>query len=191
LEKIRAFIAVPASDEVKEIVAKTVGELKAAGASVKWVEPENVHLTLKFLGNITAEDVEKLRVRLREALGSYSSFDVTAGKVGCFPGGRRAPRVIWIGLEGAIDRLKEIAVKVDETCAGLGFDPETRPFKAHLTIGRVRRGSGGLRELGESIGSIGFKPLKLQVDRVNLVRSRLSPQGPTYTVLESIALEDS
>lgn len=191
METIRAFIAVPASDQVRELVKETVGNLRGAGADVKWVEPENVHLTLKFLGNITPEAVENLRVTLRHALKGYKAFEVTAGRVGCFPGGGRAPRVIWIGLEGAVDLLKGIAAKVDETCAGLGFEREMRPFRAHLTIGRVRRGSGRLRELSESVKCTEFNPLKLRVDRVNLVRSRLSPRGPTYTVLESIAFEDS
>jgi 2'-5' RNA ligase len=191
LETLRSFIAVPVSDEVRHLVRETVDNLRWSGAKVKWVEPENLHITLKFLGNIPAEAVEGLRAALRDALGGFSAVDVLVARAGCFPGGRRAPRVIWVGLEGEVARLREIASAVEDACAGLGFEREQRPFKAHLTIGRVRRESGKLRELAEAVNSVAFNPLKLRADRVNLVRSRLSPKGPTYTVLESIALGDS
>ena len=190
MEKIRAFIAIRATDEVREVVDGVVGELKASGADVKWVEPENIHLTLKFLGNISPDDVGKLKPALDRALDGYRPLMLTVTGVGYFPGGRRAPRVIWIGLAGEVDRLREMAAGIDDACAGLGFEREKRPFRAHLTIGRVRRGSGGLVDLMRSVDRITFKPLKLRVDRVNLVRSRLSPQGPTYTVMESVDLGD-
>ncbi len=191
LEMLRAFIAVPASDEVRRLVKQAVGSLRWVGANVKWVEPDNVHITVKFLGNIPQADVDKLGPALHEALRSTGGFDITIGKAGTFPGGDKAPRVVWLGLGEGFEALKEVALKVEEACAGLGFEREARPFKAHLTIGRVRRGSGKLRELAEAVAGVEFKPLKLKVDRVNLTRSRLSPRGPTYTVLESIALKDA
>ena len=191
MEGIRAFIAVPASDEVRRLVREAVGSLRWVGANVKWVEPENVHFTVKFLGNISQEDADKLGPALHEALRGAGGFDVTIEKAGTFPGGRKAPRVVWLGLGEGFEALKEVARKVEDACAGLGFEREPRPFKAHLTIGRVRRGSGKLPELAEAVAGVEFKPLKLAVDRVNLMRSRLSPQGPTYTVLESVALKDA
>jgi 2'-5' RNA ligase len=191
LETVRAFIAVPASEEVRQTVEEVVKGLRWTGADVKWVEPQNLHITLKFLGRVPLDQVESLRSALREGLRGSRAFDLSVEKVGCFPGGQRPPRVIWVGLEGEVDRLRTIAATVEETCASLGFERENRGFRAHLTIGRVRRGSGGLRELTQAVESAGFNPLKLRVDRVNLVRSRLSPKGPTYTVLESVALEDS
>jgi len=191
LESIRAFIAVPASDEVRSLVKEVVGGLRWTGANVKWVEPENVHFTVKFLGNISKEDAAKLGVALSEALRDDVRFDVTITKAGTFPGGTRAPRVVWLGLEEGFEDLKHIAGKVEEACAGLGFEREKRSFKAHLTIGRVRRGSRNLTDLAEAVAKVEFKPLKLSVDRVNLTRSRLSPRGPTYTVIESVALKDA
>ncbi len=191
MEGIRAFIAVPASDEVRHLVKEVVGSLRWVGADVKWVRPENVHITVKFLGDISRVDADKLGPVLSEALRDTCGFDVTVGKAGTFPGGRKAPRVVWLGLGEGFEALKEVARKVEDACAGLGFEREARPFKAHLTIGRVRRGSGKLGELAEAVNGIEFKPLKLGADRVNLTRSRLSPQGPTYTVLESIALKDA
>jgi 2'-5' RNA ligase len=190
-EMVRAFIAVPASDEVRHLVKDVVGSLRWAGADVKWVEPENVHFTVKFLGNISQEDAQKLGRALSESLRDTGGFDVTIVKAGTFPGGTKAPRVVWLGLGEGFETLKDVALKVEDACAGLGFGRETRPFKAHLTIGRVRRGSSGLSELAGAVAQVEFKPLKLKVDRVNLTRSRLSPRGPTYTVIESIALRDA
>jgi 2'-5' RNA ligase len=191
VERVRAFIAIPVSEEIRREAREVVGRLRRAGASVKWVEPENMHITLKFLGDISPDDVENLRKNLAEVLEGHRPFEMTAAGVGCFPSGRRAPRVVWIGLEGETERLGELAAGVECACGQSGFEAETRPFRAHLTIGRVRRESGNLRELTEAVGAAAFNPLKLRVDRVNLVRSRLSPKGPTYTVLESISLEDS
>jgi 2'-5' RNA ligase len=176
---------------VRRLVEEVAGGLKWAGANVKWVAPKNVHITLKFLGDISQADADKLGSALSEALRGTQAFEVEITKAGTFPVRGKSPRVVWLGLGEGFEGLKDVARKVEEACAGLGFDRETRPFRAHLTIGRVRRGSSGLRELAQAVAEVQFKPLKLGVDRVNLTRSRLSPKGPTYTVLESIALKDA
>ena len=190
MEKIRAFVAVPMTDEIKRAVAEIEDELREARADVKWVVPGNVHITLKFLGNVLIDTVDSLVRILAETLQGEPSFDVILAGTGTFPEGRRAPRVVWIGMEEGKDRLAEIAGKIEEACSRLGFEKEARPFRPHLTIGRVRRGAGNLDRLGERVEQVEFKPLKLRVDRVNLVRSKLSPRGPAYTVLESFALEE-
>jgi 2'-5' RNA ligase len=188
VETIRAFVAVPVTDQVRQLVFDVEGDLKTVAANVKWVRPENVHVTLKFLGNITPEDVESLCRTLPDALRGQDSFDVILAGTGTFPPGRKAPRVVWIGMQEGRDRLVEVAGRVEAATLSLGFEKEERPFRPHLTIGRVRRGSGRLRELADRVAGLEFNPLKLGVDRVNLMRSRLSPQGPTYTVLGSFAL---
>lgn len=190
MEKLRAFIAVPVTDEVKAAVGDVEHKLLRAGADVKWVVPANIHITLKFLGNIRTDDVDALSVALPEALGGVSAFGVTLAGMGTFPSGRQAPRVVWVGIDEGRERLQEIAVRVEQACTRLGFEKEDRPFRPHLTIGRVRRGSGNLEQLAKYVAELGFNPLKLRIDRVNLVRSKLSPRGPAYTVLESFALED-
>jgi 2'-5' RNA ligase len=147
-----------------------------------------VHVTLKFLGNISQQDVDGLHRVLPDAVRGLERFDILLAGTGTFPPGGRAPRVIWVGMQEGSDRLIEVAGRVEAATSSLGFKQEARPFKPHLTIGRVRRGSGRLRELADRVAGLEFNPLKLGVDRVNLMRSRLSPQGPTYTVLESFAL---
>ena len=190
MEKIRAFIAVPTSEEIRSLVADLEGNLAGVGADVKWVKPHNVHITLKFLGNVTPTDVDNLINTLPGVLKGVSPFDVLVSGTGTFPPGRW-PRVVWVGLGEGMDDLAGLGARVEDACTALGFEKEKRPFKPHLTIGRVRRGSRALPELAEQVGTIAFNPLKLRVDEVNLVRSRLSPQGPTYTILESFALEHS
>jgi len=188
-EMIRAFIAVPVSDEIRSAVETVESELKRIGADVKWVRPGNVHLTLKFLGNIRPDDVGSLKAALGQALAGVTGFEARVAGLGTFPRGRGKPRVVWMGLEEGVDGLKDLAGRVDDACASLGFERETRPFAGHLTIGRSRRGGGRLPELAEAVAELLFNPLQLKVDRVNLVRSRLSPEGPTYTVLESFTLD--
>lgn len=190
MEKIRAFIAVPTSEEIRTLVGDLEGNLAGVGADVKWVKPHNVHITLKFLGNVTQADVDSLINTIPGVLEGVSAFDVQVSGTGTFPPGRW-PRVVWVGLTEGKEHLAGLGARVEGACASLGFEKEKRPFRPHLTIGRVRRGSRALPDLAEQVGSITFNPLKLRVDEVNLVRSRLSPQGPTYTILESFALEHS
>jgi len=191
LDKIRAFIAVPAPDEVKRLIDRIENELRSAGADVKWVEPDNVHVTLKFLGNITPDRVEIVGEEITQALTGVRRFEVEVSGMGTFPKHGRSPRVIWLGLGQGSDMLCEVARRVEDVCANLGFEKEERPFQPHLTIGRVRRGSPNLGKLRDEIDRIEYNPLKLLVDRVNLMRSELSPRGPTYTVLVSMALEET
>ena len=188
MEKIRSFIAVPVTEEVRLLIARIEGELRQVGAAVKWVRPDNVHVTLKFLGNISEADVDGLTDVLGRSLAESAAFDVVLARVGTFPEGHKLPRVIWVGLEDGKDALCDAAATVEAACASLGFEAEERQFKPHLTIGRVRRGSPYLKELAHRVAQLEFNPLKVHVDRVNLMRSRLSPKGPTYTVLSSFAL---
>lgn len=189
LDKIRAFIAIPATEEIRQLIEQLEKSLMRSGADVKWVEPRNVHLTLKFLGNIPVDTVEPMSKSLAEVLAGFGSFEVVVSGLGTFPGGSR-PRVIWLGFgEGKAD-LAELARRIEDVCADFGFERETRPFSPHLTIGRVRRPSPQLSRLRENIAQIKYNPLKLLVDRVNLMKSKLSPRGPTYTILSSLALEE-
>jgi 2'-5' RNA ligase len=189
LHKIRAFIAVPVTDEVRQTVAKVEGDLKGSGADVKWVEPEKIHVTLKFLGDTKTRQIEGLVGALRNCLAGVKPFDITLSGSGTFPPGRRNVRVVWLGTTEGKEQLGDLAAKVEDACASQGFAKEGRPFSAHLTIGRVRRESRRLEDLSAAVAKVEYNPLKVRIDRVNLVRSELSPKGPTYTVLESFSLE--
>lgn len=189
MTKIRAFIAIPVSQEVRDLVSSILKRLITAGADVKWVEPQNLHLTLKFLGNISLDMVDEISNVIQDAVRGIDRFELEIKGISSFPGGNKPMRVIWLGIDDLSGLLEEISTRIEKACRPLGFEPEERGFKPHLTIGRVRQGSPNLAKLKSEILSLEFNPLKLSVDQVNLMRSELSPRGPTYTVLRSFGLE--
>jgi len=191
VDKIRTFVAVPVSDQARDAVTSAEDDLRRAGADVKWVEARNIHITLKFLGNVETGQLDQLQAALRSALAGVKPLEITLSGTGTFPSGKKHVRVVWVGITEGKQDLVKVAAAVEEGCAGLGFAREERPFSPHLTIGRVRRESGQLAELAARVSGYQFNPLKVEIDRVNLMRSELSPKGPTYTVLETVALEQS
>ena len=141
MEQIRAFIAVELPPAVREAVEGVVRELRSGiGDGVRWVRPEGVHLTLKFLGDIDAGSVPAVSRAMAQCAASAAPFDLFLEGVGVFPNARR-PRVIWIGLGGALEPLLALQHSIDRELEGLGFARERRPFTPHLTLGRVRDGS--------------------------------------------------
>ena len=191
MDKMRTFVAVPVNDQARDAVTSAEDDLRRAGADVKWVEARNIHITLKFLGNVETGQLDQLQAALRSALAGVKPLEITLSGTGTFPSGKKHVRVVWVGITEGKQDLVKVAAAVEEGCAGLGFAREERPFEPHLTIGRVRRESGQLAELAARVSGYQFNPLKVEIDRVNLMRSELSPKGPTYTVLETVALEQS
>lgn len=191
MDKMRTFVAVPVNDQARDAVTSAEDDLRRAGADVKWVEARNIHITLKFLGNVETGQLDQLQAALRSALAGVKPLEITLSGTGTFPSGKKHVRVVWVGITEGKQDLVKVAAAVEEGCAGLGFAREERPFSPHLTIGRVRRESGQLAELAARVSGYQFNPLKVEIDRVNLMRSELSPKGPTYTVLETVALEQS
>ncbi len=189
METIRSFVAVPVGEEVHRAVETMEGELRRSGADVKWVRPANVHITLKFLGSVEAGRIEEISGELKKALDGARAFEATVSGVGTFPPNPRRARVVYMGLIEGVEAMEDLARRVEGAMAGAGFEKERRPFKSHLTIGRVRRDARGLDDLGKSIAAAEYKPLKLNVDRVNLIRSELTPSGAIYTTLETFGLE--
>jgi 2'-5' RNA ligase len=181
---MRTFIAIDLSDENKTTVAKLQDELKKTQADVKWVEPENIHLTLKFLGEVTDEYVGKVKDALDRVAAGLKPFELSLSGIGAFPK-LDYPRVIWAGVEKGKEETEGIAKKVEDELEKIGFAREERPFAAHLTIGRVRSGKNKealkvkLSELNRP-----DKPGNPQpVSQLILYQSKLSPKGPTYTPL--------
>ncbi|RME25966.1 MAG: RNA 2',3'-cyclic phosphodiesterase [Deltaproteobacteria bacterium] len=189
-ETIRAFIAVHLPGKLLDRVA----ELRAAlephqgRARIKWVRPGNMHITLKFLGEIATASVEPLGRALRKELGAVRPFDIELAGCGSFPP-RGRPRVLWVGVREGAERLKELAERVEDACAGLGFARESRPFRAHLTLARVKDSRGIERLTRAMEQQAGFVAGRCRCDVVYLIKSELRPEGPRYTVLDTVALE--
>ena len=188
---LRAFIAIEVPSGVQRAIADSTAALKSALPKplIRWVVPQNVHLTLKFLGDGSPAALEKLAGTLKVEVRSYSMFSLSVGGLGAFPTPRR-PRVIWIGLETP-PALQALWHAVETVTAQLGYSPEERPFSAHLTIGRVGQNVSAsdvqrIRSMLEStkIGTLGT----FHVQAVHIFKSDLQPGGPIYTQLYAFPL---
>jgi len=191
MEQVRTFIAIELSEEVRAGLARLQEELRRRGEGVKWVRPEGVHLTLKFLGDVPADRIEEIAQAVREACVGFSPFQISFARLGCFPDLRR-PRVVWVGVEGEVETLARLQKAIENNLDALGFPPEKRGFSPHLTLGRLRKevGSGERRRLGQLIEATAAGQLGgMMVEAINVMRSDLKPTGAVYTQLASIKLK--
>ena len=191
MERIRAFIAIELPDTISDALSLVQGRLRAERHPyVKWVDPGGIHLTLKFLGNIDADKVSPITEAIARAAQGVSPFHLELGGVGAFPNLRR-PNVIWLAVKGDVERLASLQKGIDHSLVPLGFSPESRPFTAHLTLGRLReRASAAERQrIGESLMTAKPEEVPFQVGEISLMRSTLTPSGAIYSRLSSIPLE--
>jgi 2'-5' RNA ligase len=191
VEPVRAFIAIELPRSVRAALARLQDGLKASRTtSVKWVDPEGIHLTIKFLGNIDAGEIPELSELLREAVKGIAPFNLKLENAGAFPN-IRAPRVVWVGVGGETEHLLALHKKVEQALIPRGFTPDNRAFSPHLTLGRVREGAqpNELRRLGEGIAaSETGEELSFSVNSLNLMRSQLTREGAIYSCLASFKL---
>jgi 2'-5' RNA ligase len=182
-DAIRAFFAAELSPGAREQAAKAIESLRALlGDEARWVQPEKLHLTLKFLGDFDADQVPKLAQRVAGKLVGESPFDVELGGLGAFPSARAA-RVVWLGVGAGVAPLARLARKTDAAAARLGVPRERRPYRGHLTLGRLRRpGRVPLEHI------VPPDPVSFPVNEVVLFESRLSSAGSTYIPLVRLPL---
>jgi 2'-5' RNA ligase len=175
---MRAFVAVDISDEVRRKAEEIIEVLRPASDNIRWSRTEGLHLTLKFLGEVPPPKVEKVRVSLA-GIHLPSPITLRISGAGYFPT-ERSPRVIWLGVEGDVDALRELAGRIEESLEPLGFPQEDRPFSAHLTLGRLRA-PGKIPAVQELLRQ--REPLDLGSFTANefyLYESKLSPNGSVY-----------
>jgi 2'-5' RNA ligase len=185
---IRAFIAVELDNQAKNIVRQVQNSLKKSEADVKWVMPENCHLTLKFLGDTTSADIEQIKTAMPKACDGFSTFSITIKQIGAFPR-IESPRIIWIEALSEDDIVKKLAGSIEDELEKLGFEKENRTFKSHVTIGRVRspRNRTALKDALKK--HVLESNLKQKVTRIKLFKSTLTPKGPEYEELFSAELK--
>ncbi|MCK4648773.1 RNA 2',3'-cyclic phosphodiesterase [bacterium] len=188
MEKVRTFIATKLTPEILSNISKLQEELKKTVLEVKWVKPENIHLTLKFLGHIIPEELEKVKLATREALKPFAPFEISVSGLGAFPK-INYPRIIWTGIDKGKEELKRIAFSIEKNLAKIGFAREKKSFSPHLTLGRVKS-SKGRERLIEALSLVKTSNLgSMRVAKIFIVKSELRPQGPVYTTLEEIDLK--
>jgi 2'-5' RNA ligase len=178
---VRAFIAIALPENIIVFLGKLQDQLKTGGLPMKWTRPENIHLTLKFLGDISESTVPAVADIIAETVRAYSPITLSAGGIGVFPGIRR-PMVLWTGIAGQTDVLAALQRDLDTRLhERLGVAPEKRRFTGHLTLGRVKGKPEPDRfiDVMEKFGKL--ETDMFTADAVHLFRSRLLPSGPVYT----------
>lgn len=178
---LRCFIAIEIPDPVKREIAEMTDILKKYDADIKWVTVENLHVTLKFLGNTPEKSVPEIRASLSNAVSSFQPFYIKINGTGVFPS-KKFPRVIWVGVENG-EALPKLAADIDRSISLLGYKEEEREFKPHLTLGRVRSRKGTTSIVNE-LDNFKAKEFGLfTADRIKLMRSELKPKGPEYSCI--------
>jgi len=184
MPKFRGFIAIDIG--VSSRIVEIENEIKKTAANVKLVKPENMHLTLKFLGDTNEELVDEIEKIMKESVEGIEPFNIQLKGTGVFPKPNYI-KVIWIGIQNG-DQIIPIAQKIDEKISKLGFKKEKRKFSPHLTIGRVKsaKNKDKLIKIIDKYRDVQFSDLK--VEFLKLKRSELTPKGPIYTTLKEIKL---
>jgi 2'-5' RNA ligase len=187
-DTLRAFIAVAIPREIRDAIGDILRKLKKTGADARWVKPENMHLTLRFLGNdVPRETVEAIGTMLHRHLSTVEQFTITMEGLGAFPNVTR-PRVVWLGIEPPDGPLPALREAVENAVQEAGWPRDERRFAAHLTLGRVKSKSG-IGKLRRVLESGGNDPVgSTIVDSVALIRSNLTRNGPVYETLTKVPL---
>lgn len=188
MSELRLFWAVNLPIEIKRKLASLQASLRTTSLNVKWVEQQNLHLTVKFLGNVDGSRVGKITKAVNEVSAGTGSFDLALSGLGFFPGPRR-PRVVWVGVQGEVDKFRLLHGRVGKCLATLGWAPDNQSFSPHLTLGRLRTPLDGevlVSKVNEdrSDWNVG----DINVSSIDLMKSQLTPKGPIYQILESIKL---
>jgi len=191
MEKIRSFIAIELPQELKLALSRLQGELKSASSvPVRWVDPGNIHLTLKFLGDIDPAVTGQITATLENAAQGTHPFDIEASGLGVFPNMERI-QIMWVGLAGELEKLGQLQKRIDTCLTPLGFPPETKAFTPHLTLARVRDYArrDERKSLGEIINGTSFEQkYKIKVNAILLIKSQLTQEGPIYSRISTTAL---
>jgi 2'-5' RNA ligase len=184
---LRAFIAAELPAGLREALGRLQAELARAGVRARWVRPEGIHLTLRFLGDVPAGAVAPLAETLAAAAAGQAVLSLAAVGLGVFPGARR-PRVVWVGLAGEIGGLAGLQRRLEQALAARGFPPEERPFRPHLTLGRFGD-AGPPGPVADALAAHAGRELaRFELGELVLFRSELRPSGAVYTALARGAL---
>jgi 2'-5' RNA ligase len=190
-EVVRAFVSIELPEETKRNLSEVERVLGGSRYSfVRWVKPENLHLTLKFLGNISGARVDDSISAMKDVAKEVSSFHLDFLQLGAFPD-LKQPRIIWVGIGGEVEKLSLLQQKVESALTSRGFAVESRPFVPHLTLARLREETlyGEKKKFGARVVGAGIElDCPLEVTTVSLMKSQLTPQGAIYTCMAAVGL---
>ena len=184
---MRAFVAIEISEEMRDALGALIAELRRHGGAVKWVAPENLHLTLKFLGSVGDDAMPAVVEILRDCADGIAPFRLEVKGTGAFPNLRR-PRVVYADAEDSPRLAGELARRLNRRMTRVGVEREDRPFRRHITLGRIRK-PGPIGEAGKRLAELADRSFgSMKVQRMVLMKSDLTPDGPVYTPIEHVAL---
>jgi 2'-5' RNA ligase len=188
-QTIRAFIAFELPAAVISLLDNLQQGLKSLRLNARWVRPQNIHLTLKFLGNIDPGDIGIIGGAMADAVGDCAPLTLSVGGLGFFPGIKR-PRVVWVGLGGEITALQNLQRNLDDRLAGVGFAKEKKSFTGHLTLGRFKGASNRetIRQIMSDYSDVAGADFT--ANRIILFKSDLQPSGAVYTRLKQAELTE-
>ncbi len=185
-DKIRTFICIEIPDPIKARISDIQRRLRNTDAQVSWVRTENIHLTLKFLGDVPRSAIERVCRATEAAAETCGEFEITVSGAGCFPSPQN-PRVLWIGLAALPESLRELHTRIEDLLARQGFPREQKRFSPHLTIGRVRSPRNAAL-VAEKLIAGGFAPASFTARECIVMRSELKSTGSVYTPQAVITL---
>lgn len=192
-QQIRLFIAIDPPEEARQVLAETINELeKSIPTGVRWVQPHRIHLTVKFLGDVSNSALDDLLAAIEQASNDFldGNFDLNLFGLGVFPN-RSRPRVLWAGVQGNLDSLEKLHHAVDSAVSRLGFSLDQDPYRPHLTLGRPKNGvpQQRLSLIGDTIFNWPYlRPVIWPVDSVHLIQSVSEPGRVEYITLGSASL---
>ena len=187
MEKARSFIAVNLNPEIKEHLTSLQANLNVPETKIKWVEKNNLHLTMKFLGYISLEQTVLIKSELKEIASRYRPFIIRlSSNIGIFPT-YKMPRIIWVGIKEGVNQLKELYNSIENNLSNKGFPRENKDFSSHITIGRVKfiRDKDNFIQI---LKRIKINNLSQEVRSIDFMESKLTPNGPIYNITAKFPL---
>ena len=184
---LRTFIAAVLADEIKQKLREVVENLKEIDADVKYVKPENAHLTLKFLGYVNESRLEDIKMALETTLKDTMPFEVSFSGISAFPS-VNVPRVVWLGVKQGRETLHGVRDRLEENLSEIGIEKEGREYHSHLTVGRVKSGRGRNKLVSWLKSNSDLEIGSMAVSEIVLMRSILKKEGPEYSPLKVVGL---
>lgn len=184
---MRTFVAIELPAQIKEQIASVQAELKKTSAQVSWVKPDNIHVTLKFLGEVSEEKIDAVYSATQVGCQGRKTFRISLKGLGGFPNLKR-PRVIWVGTSQGEKELVDLQSRIETELEKKGFPKEERKFTPHFTIGRIKFPKG-IETLSEKVERAEFATPEFEVKEIVIMQSQLHPSGAIYTPLKKVPLE--
>ncbi len=180
---IRTFISVPVPQSVFAVRNSLKETVVTKGAKIKWIPNDNYHLTLKFIGDMPEDEVEKVNQVIKNTISQHSSMSMSISGTGCFPKKER-PRIFWVGINGDLSPLQSMVTDLNDALDPMGYPKETKEFVPHLTIARVKYPQKHTPDITPYLDA-DYEPIPFEINKIHFMRSQLFFKGSVYTILDT------